>query len=199
METIKKYIFKNRNDFAINRINEVSYFSTNESDVDNFTRCLLNTIMNLNGIKKKKGIIIVCIGTDRSTGDCLGPLLGYKLKEIENDRIKVFGTLKHPVHAMNMDCYLEKIYNTFRNWVIIAVDASVGALDHVGLVTISQGSLAPGAGVGKDISRVGDVSITGIVTSSHSPENLMGVRLSIIMDMVEFLYSSMEHLNQIFK
>ena len=199
METIKNYIFKNRNGFAANRINEVSYFSTNKSDVDNFTRCLLNAIMNVKGIKKKKGIIIVCIGTDRSTGDCLGPLLGYKLKEIENDRIKVFGTLKHPVHAMNMDCYLEKIYNTFRNWVIIAVDASVGASDHVGLVTISQGPLAPGAGVGKDISRVGDVSITGIVTSDHSPQSLMVVRLSIIMDMVEFLYSSMEHLNQIFK
>ena len=199
METIKNCIFKNRNGFAAKRINEISYFSTNKSDIENFSRCLLSTIMNVKGIKKKKGIIIVCIRTDRSTGDCLGPLLGYKLKEIENNRIKVFGTLKHPVHALNLDYYLEEIKNEFRNWIIIAVDASVGTADHVGLVTISQGSLAPGAGVGKDISTVGDISITGIVTSSRSPENLMGVRLSIIMDMVEFLYSSMEHLKQIFK
>jgi putative sporulation protein YyaC len=199
METIKNCIFKNRNGFAAKRINEISYFSTNKSDIENFSRCLLSTIMNVKGIKKKKGIIIVCIGTDRSTGDCLGPLLGYKLKEIENNRIKVFGTLKHPVHALNLDYYLEEIKNEFRNWIIIAVDASVGTADHVGLVTISQGSLAPGAGVGKDISRVGDVSITGIVTSSSSPENLMGIRLSIIMDMVEFLYASMEHLKHIFK
>lgn len=194
METIKNCIFKNRNGFAAKRINEISYFSTNKSDIENFSRCLLSTIMNVKGIKKKKGIIIVCIRTDRSTGDCLGPLLGYKLKEIENNRIKVFGTLKHPVHALNLDYYLEEIKNEFRNWIIIAVDASVGTADHVGLVTISQGSLAPGAGVGKDISTVGDISITGIVTSSRSPENLMGVRLSIIMDMVEFLYSSMEYL-----
>lgn len=199
METIKNCIFKNRNGFAAKRINEISYFSTNKSDIENFSRCLLSTIMNVKGIKKKKVIIIVCIGTDRSTGDCLGPLLGYKLKEIENNRIKVFGTLKHPVHALNLDYYLEEIKNEFRNWIIIAVDASVGTADHVGLVTISQGSLAPGAGVGKDISRVGDVSITGIVTSSSSPENLMGIRLSIIMDMVEFLYASMEHLKHIFK
>jgi putative sporulation protein YyaC len=194
METIKNYIFKNRNGFAAKRMNEVSYFSTNKSDIENFSRCLLSTIMNMKGINKKKGIIIVCIGTDRSTGDCLGPLLGYKLKEIENNRIKVFGTLKHPVHALNLDYYLEEIKNEFRNWIIIAVDASIGTADHVGLVTISQGSLAPGAGVGKDINTVGDISITGIVTSSRSPENLMGVRLSIIMDMVEFLYSSMEYL-----
>ena len=194
METIKNYIFKNRNGFAAKRINEISYFSTNKSDIENFSRCLLSTIMNVKGINKKKGIIIVCIGTDRSTGDCLGPLLGYKLKEIENSRIKVFGTLKHPVHALNLDYYLEEIKNEFRNWIIIAVDASVGISDHVGLVTISQGPLSPGAGVGKDISTVGDISITGIVTSSRSPENLMGVRLSIIMDMVEFLYSSMEYL-----
>jgi len=194
METIKNYIFKNRNGFAAKRMNEVSYFSTNKSDIENFSRCLLSTIMNVKGINKKKGIIIVCIGIDRSTGDCLGPLLGYKLKEIENNRIKVFGTLKHPVHALNLDYYLEEIKNEFRNWIIIAVDALVGTADHVGLVTISQDSLAPGAGVGKDISTVGDISITGIVTSRRSPENLMGVRLSIIMDMVEFLYSSMEYL-----
>ena len=32
---------------------------------------------------KKTGVVILCIGTDRSTGDSLGPLIGYKLKEMQ--------------------------------------------------------------------------------------------------------------------
>ncbi len=31
-------------------------------------------------IKDNRDIVILCIGTDRSTGDSLGPLVGYKLK-----------------------------------------------------------------------------------------------------------------------
>ncbi|WP_373262143.1 spore protease YyaC [Hungatella hathewayi] len=199
MDNIKNYILNSKAIFEINKSSVPYYFSTSDSYVDDFSNCLLHTIMGIKGIKKKKGIVIVCIGTDKSTGDCLGPLLGYKLKEMENDRIKVFGTLKYPIHALNLDDYLAKIKNQFHDWVILAVDASVGIPDHVGLVTISKGSLAPGSGVGKNITSVGDVSITGIVTSDRSPERLLVVRLSLVMDMVEFLYTSLQKLKQIFK
>ena len=53
----------------------------------------------------KKGVVFLCIGTDRSTGDSLGPLIGYKLKGKEEADIPVFGTLERPVHAMNLDDY----------------------------------------------------------------------------------------------
>ena len=33
-------------------------------------------------IDDNRDIIFLCIGTDRSTGDSLGPLIGYKLKPI---------------------------------------------------------------------------------------------------------------------
>ena len=41
-----------------------------------------------------KDIIILCIGTDRSTGDCLGPLVGHKLKLIQYKNVYVYGTLE---------------------------------------------------------------------------------------------------------
>ena len=34
-------------------------------------------------LKSKRVIIFLCIGTDRSTGDSLGPLVGYKLKSLK--------------------------------------------------------------------------------------------------------------------
>ncbi|EKY29632.1 hypothetical protein HMPREF0216_00124 [Clostridium celatum DSM 1785] len=34
-------------------------------------------------------IIFLCIGTDRATGDSLGPLIGYKLKNL-NIKISIF-------------------------------------------------------------------------------------------------------------
>ena len=58
--------------------------------------------------KGKKGVVFLCIGTDRSTGDSLGPLIGHKLREQERrrgfvPRAAVFGTLDRPVHAMNLE------------------------------------------------------------------------------------------------
>jgi hypothetical protein len=55
-------------------------------------------------------VVILCIGTDRATGDCLGPLVGNHLKT-NLPNICVFGTLEHPVHALNLEETLETIYN----------------------------------------------------------------------------------------
>ena len=38
-----------------------------------FNDCFYNTIT-----EKSENIVLLCIGTDRSTGDCLGPLVGHK-------------------------------------------------------------------------------------------------------------------------
>ena len=47
-------------------------------------------------------IVFVCIGTDRSTGDSLGPLIGTLLEEKSIHPFHVYGTLDHPIHALNL-------------------------------------------------------------------------------------------------
>ena len=54
-------------------------------------------------IKTNIPLILVCIGTDRSTGDALGPLVGTKLEQIDIQNLQVFGTLDEPVHALNLE------------------------------------------------------------------------------------------------
>ena len=54
-------------------------------------------------------VVILCIGTDRSTGDCLGPLVGHKLKLIQYKNIITYGTLDNPVHAKNLYEVIQEI------------------------------------------------------------------------------------------
>ena len=76
----------------------------------------------------------MCIGTDRSTGDSLGPLIGYKLREKGMKNARVLGTLEEPVHAMNLEPCMEqlreKIPRTPWWWLWTR---HVGSVDHVGL------------------------------------------------------------------
>ena len=57
--------------------------------------------------KKNQPLVIVCIGTDRATGDCLGPLVGQAL--LPSPQYSVFGTLKEPIHAKNLNQTFKEI------------------------------------------------------------------------------------------
>src|SRR5690625_2055095 len=70
--------------------------------------------------------IVVCIGTDRSTGDALGPLTGTFFSDMKPMHITVYGTLHDPVHATNLSEYVDHIKDKHRNPFIIAVDACLG-------------------------------------------------------------------------
>ena len=131
-------------------------------------------------------IVILCIGTDRVTGDSLGPLVGHQLKTSVEQFI-VYGNLEHPVHAINLIDTLDEIYETYDNPYIIAIDASLGTRDHIGYVTLRQGPLKPGQGIAKDLPAIGDISITGIVNLSGRPGAflLQNTRLYTVMQLVE--------------
>ncbi|MBO8168724.1 MAG: spore protease YyaC [Thermoanaerobacteraceae bacterium] len=131
----------------------------------------------------KRPVIVVAIGTDRSTGDSLGPLCGTKLEEFSIPNLSIYGTLDNPVHASNMDEKLRLIQSSHRNPLIIAVDACLGRADSVGFITLAPGSVRPGAGVNKTLPAVGDVHFTGIVNVGGYMEYfvLQNTRLSIVV------------------
>jgi putative sporulation protein YyaC len=141
------------------------------------------------GVQPDQEKVLLCVGTDRSTGDCLGPLVGSKIQAVSQDFLYVYGTLDHPVHASNLREKLEEIYSRFRNPYIIAVDACLGNLESVGNISIGDGSLQPGAGVNKNLPAVGDVHITGIVNVGGFLEYLVlqNTRLNIVMKMADLI------------
>lgn len=141
------------------------------------------------GITRERGVILVCIGTDRSTGDCLGPLVGSRLAALQQNFFTVYGTLDDPVHAGNLRAKLCEIYRQFRNPFIIAVDACLGQVDHIGYINIGNGALKPGAGVHKSLPPVGHIHITGVVNVGGFMEYviLQNTRLNLVMRMAEVI------------
>ncbi len=136
--------------------------------------------------------VILCIGTDRATGDCLGPLVGTELKNY-NERYRVIGDLKAPVHALNLKSTLDDIYSKLDNPFVIAVDASLGSVKHIGRVTLSNCPIAPGKGVHKKLPSVGNVSITGIVNiAGQNTALLQNTRLYIVMQLAKCISGALK-------
>lgn len=135
----------------------------------------------------KNHTAIICIGTDKCIIDSLGPLIGTMLiKGGFNE--DVYGTLKEPVHAINLNDYINKIRN--KNYAnIIAIDACLSNKKSKGIIEVRQGPITPGKGIGKFLPEIGDFSIIGIVDSSEKEFNdlVQDTRLSLIYDMAEVI------------
>lgn len=137
--------------------------------------------------------IILCIGTDRATGDCLGPLVGEQLINYDN-RFKVMGCLQAPVHALNLQNAICEIKTRIENPFIIAVDASLGLDSHVGYITVSNEPILPGKGVNKKLPAIGDVSITGIVNvSGNNPGLLQSTRLYTVIRLANCIADALKY------
>ena len=139
--------------------------------------------------------VVLCIGSDRVTGDSLGPMVGSALRERYQKSIPVFGTLEMPVHALNLNHILHEIHVLWDGHPLIAVDASFGCKEHLGYISAGRGSLCPGAGVDKELCAVGDFFITGIVASftPFSHLVLQSTRLSAVMPLAAQISLGIAH------
>lgn len=156
--------------------------------VNKFARDLVSRLRSLR-VDRDRPKILLCIGTDRSTGDCLGPLVGSKIDSVQQDFYLVYGTLDKPVHASNLKESLDCIYKEHRDPFIIAVDACLGRIENVGCVNLGNGSLQPGAGVNKELPPVGQIHITGIVNVGGFMEYLVlqNTRLNLVMRLADII------------
>lgn len=177
------------------------------SDTDQRSQCLCRARFDTPGIGTKladavyqclgplstgneDGLVVLCIGTDRSTGDALGPLVGSKLWPIvgRGSTTRIFGTLDDPVHAGNLTHVMSAITGdrTFAGQ-ILAVDACLGRAGNVGSISVCAGPLRPGAGVSKELPPVGNAHIAGVVNVGGFMEYLVlqNTRLSTVMKMAD--------------
>ncbi len=168
------------------RKSSVYYFNTEDKNAFEQLGLALSSMISVYH-RTCSEFVILCIGTDRVTGDSLGPLIGYKLSRIQLDKIHVYGTLENPVHAQNLNETIALIQANHPDVPIIAIDASLGNRKHLGYVTLGKGPLLPGAGVNKELPAVGDICITGIVNTSGVLEQMLlqTTRLSVVMSLAD--------------
>ena len=159
--------------------------------IDKLYQVLLDKI-KVHSASGYDSIILLCIGTDRSTGDCLGPLVGNILSHESQKLIHIYGTLDKPVHAANLQETINQIYQIHQSPFIIALDACLGSIDNVGCITVGDGSLQPGAGVNKSLPLVGNMHITGIVNVGGFMEYLVlqNTRLNLVMKIANTIASA---------
>lgn len=144
-------------------------------------------------------IVIVCIGTDRSTGDSLGPLTGTLLSDRKTNNFTVYGTLQDPIHAVNLQEKLDEINKKHNNPFIIAIDACLGKLKSIGSISTAKGPIKPGTALNKKLPDVGDVHISAVVNVSGYMEYLVlqNTRLHIVMNMAKRICNSLQRLDRV--
>ena len=137
-------------------------------------------LLKLFGIICHKPPIILCIGSDRVTGDCFGPLVGEQLVNFHNVNAFVYGTLAKPVTAINLLAHVAFIKLKHHNCPIFAIDSSLGNRQDVGTFRLIADGIYPGAATGKKMPKVGDFSLTATVAPLGTGLNLYGVKLGFV-------------------
>ena len=135
----------------------------------------------------ERGVVFACIGTDRSTGDALGPLVGDRLRMLGAE---VIGTLERPLHALNLSERLGGLGVGADRPLVVAIDAALGPRDRVGAITIRGGGIDPGCAMGKRLPAVGDISITATVnvaTATNRERVLQSTRLFFVARVAEVI------------
>lgn len=126
--------------------------------------------------------VYACIGTDRSTGDALGPLVGTLL--VEAGAPNVHGTLDKPLHRGNLGALQPLVERSaeIQGLPVLAIDACLGTLDRVGKIRYGTGPIRPGSGVNKELTPIGDCHLAVTVNVGGFMEYvvLQNTRLELV-------------------
>lgn len=111
-------------------------------------------------------IVFLCVGTDRVIGDCFGPLVGEKLKNLigKNKDIEIIGDLDKTICIKNIEKALRTINDEFDNPFIICIDAALDKKESVGKIIVTEDGIKLGSGLNKRSDAIGEVSVKGIVS-----------------------------------
>lgn len=112
----------------------VYYFSSEKHDAHiDFSKKLSSFLNSADAFSHP--IAVMCIGSDRSTGDSLGPLIGYKLSKFAFNNVFIYGSLNNPINAVNLEFAITFIKNFHSNPYILP---SMHLLDAMTMLDVSR-------------------------------------------------------------
>lgn len=138
----------------------------------------------------QEDIVFICIGSDQSTGDAFGPLMGTRLQQLGFPH--VIGTLADPCDANKVEQAVEQLPP---DKVVVAIDACLGKEKSVGSLIIQKGSIQPGAATGRRLPPVGHYSIAAVV-NQNGPKaywKIQNTSLFTVLGMVDILCQAIIH------
>ena len=125
-------------------------------------------------------VLFLCIGSEKISGDAVGPIVGSLLRDKYKLPYPVIGTEEHPVNGINFKEYQKVIKDRFPFHRIIAIDSAVG--DELWTLKIKEGGVRAGGALKPDGEKFGDIGILAVVGSKEG--NVMHNLLSAPYDKV---------------
>ena len=136
-----------------------------------FIKKFSNILFEQKKNKEYLDFVFLCIGTDRITGDCFGPLVGTKLQELlkENNifNINIYGTLNENISYTNIKQILKNIKIKHKNASVIAIDSALSSKENIGKIFVQKEKMLLGNGLSKPKIEVGDISIKAVVGNNY--------------------------------
>ena len=138
-------------------------------------------------------IAFLCVGTDRITGDCFGPLVGTKLTNLlEKDNfsnINVYGNLQNNINYTNIDKVVKKIND---NTCIVVIDSALSKKENIGKIIVSNKKTILGKGLNKNKIEIGDISVKCVVAKDYKIPNynfkvLQNISLNAVMSLANIV------------
>lgn len=122
---------------------------------------------------KNQNIIFLCIGTNRIIGDCFGPLVGSRLKNLLKERknIKIIGDMNFPVNSRNIYKTLRLINYKYKDSYIVAIDSAISDFDIIGNIFVTDNGINLASGINKSLIKIGDIGIKACVGSKNKDKN----------------------------
>lgn len=138
--------------------------------------------------------IFLCIGTDRMTGDCFGPLVGSKIKKgiSNNNNCIIYGDLTEPLIYYNIGEKIKEINENYKNSCVIAIDAALSSEKNIGKIFVKTGGLKTGRAINKFNKEIGHISIKAIIGENHKKldknmQLLQNTSLNFVMELVDIV------------
>ena len=138
--------------------------------------------------------VFMCVGSDRVVGDSLAPIVSeYLIKKFKINAY-VYGTLKNPITAKNINSAYSFIKMKHKNSKIIVVDATLANEDDVNFVKLERFGVVPAGFFNGGSSVMGDYSILGVVGSKTLTDKmfLSSVRINSVLAMAYFIALSID-------
>ncbi len=108
-------------------------------------------------------VLFLCIGSEKISGDSLGPIVGTLLREKYKLPYPVIGCEDMPVNGVNIDKYKNYVHRFFPAHRIIAIDAALGDKGDIGRIRYRRGGVRAGGALGLNNQPVGELAILGVV------------------------------------
>lgn len=152
--------------------------------------------------QKFSHIVILCIGTNKLIGDCVGPMVGEKLKErIYCKEVVIYGDMKETVNFKNAKQVIESILKRYEKPFIITIDSALGKENMIRKIAVSAGWIQIGNATGRCVCYYSHMNIKGIVdkyrrTPQENVEALERVNPQLVIELSNIVAKGIEKIIQ---